>query len=261
MAKIKRKKRQDNNKQNKNSNNTEVIKISPEEKKYNKNEKAIADFNFHFKKFNWIFYTGFAFAIIAVLLTFLPFAEVYNSDIGGAEVSVNGYNFFLAFFTRDFSSSSTGWYGDMAVPFYFYAKGKTVALSTLSFLAISSALAVLVLSILVCWKIKVKKGLFLTITGGFAGFSGLIYFISFITGLAMSGDKILSTYCNNNKACSIKSYAIFSALFLIAIAVGYIYLGIKNLAIDKFRKENAALKIKIKNAQTNISEETLKEQL
>ncbi len=256
MAKNKSKKRQDNNKQNKISNNTEAIKISPEEKKYNKNEKTIANFNFRFKKFNWIFYTGFAFAIIAVLLIFLPFAEVYNSDISGAEVSVSGYNFFLAFFTRNFSSFSTGWYGDMAVPFYCYAKGKTVALSTLSFFAIGSALATLILSTLICWKIKVKKGLFLTITGGLAGFSGLICFISFITGLAMSSDEILSTYCNNNPACSIKSFAILPALFLITIAVGYIYLGIKNLAIDKLRKENTILKAKIKN-QKQISKEQL----
>lgn len=155
-----------------------------------------------------------ALCALALLLFFVNFAEVYNTD-AGVEVKVSGWSFFLAGITGNYSSSDSV-YGDLAVPFYYYAKLWCKGIGVLAVIAVFLTLVLIVLEVI----IVVTKKHSLTYAAVFFGFIDTVLLLAiFIVALYMKEAKILSVYCSGNPACSIRSYAVLPLLAVLAYTV------------------------------------------
>lgn len=156
-----------------------------------------------------------ALAAAALLCYFLSWAHIYNTDIAGSEVSVNGWACVASFVTGHYDSPG-GIYGDMAVPFYYYAAAycERLALYTLlSLIAVVAALAVQAVA-------TVQKRYPLHLAAAVLGaVSAALLALCFATALSMSGSDILPIYCGGNPACSIRSFAILPAALMLGLAV------------------------------------------
>ena len=153
--------------------------------------------------------------LLALVLMAASWAEVYNTDINGPEVKVSGFSFALAGITRNFSSASKA-YGDMAVPFYYYAETYTVKLAT------EALIAGILLLVGIGTQILARlKGAALNVPAAVVSLlAAVMILVCLFTARAMNGSDILPYYCNSNPACSIRSYAIFPAIFAF-IAAGF----------------------------------------
>lgn len=159
---------------------------------------------------------------IAVLCFFFDFAQVYNSN-SGVEVNVSGFSFLIAALTGNFESASTI-YGDIAVPFYYYAEDLSLILGAFSLMAMIVALALIALQI---WAI-VKPHKRLNILSIIVSIALVILlFACFAVGIAMNESKIISVYCSGNTACSIRSYAVIAAVVAVIIVVAEIYNAVR----------------------------------
>lgn len=147
-------------------------------------------------------------AIIACLFV-LDWANIYNTTIAGKEVSVSGFNCLWACLTGNYSSADAA-YGDMAVPFYYYAKGYCENLGVLTLIAaillILSAISQIVASF-------TKKPIVNVVSLALNLLLAVVLIVCFIVALRMNDSQILPKYCSGNPACSIKSYVVIPAVF------------------------------------------------
>ena len=147
--------------------------------------------------------------LLTIVMMLASWAEVYNTDINGPEVKVKGFSFLLAAITGNYTSASS-LYGDIAVPFYYYAGSYTVKLAVLTlvtFILTIATMAVELVSFL-------KKNAALNCAAAVLGLATtLLLFVSFAVARSMNGSDILPVYCSSNPACSVRSYLIFPAIF------------------------------------------------
>ena len=146
-------------------------------------------------------------ALILLLLFFMDWAYVYNSD-SGTEVSVTGFNCLVSGISGNYEGTESS-IGDMAMPFYYYAKAESVTLSSITVATFFVLLAMIAAFALASIKNKeyfIIAGLVLGVA-----LTGLL-FVSYSVALSMKGAKILSGYCEGNVKCSIRSEAILPAL-------------------------------------------------
>ncbi len=162
-------------------------------------------------------------ALVAVLCFFFDFAQVYNSN-SGVEVNVSGFSFAIAALTGKFDSASVI-YGDISVPFYYYAEDMSVILGALALMALIATVAVIALQ---AWAIiKPHKRLhILSIIVSVA--LAVLLIACFVVGLAMNDSNIISVYCSGNTACSIRSYAIVAAVVAVILAAAEICIAVKH---------------------------------
>lgn len=165
---------------------------------------------------------------VALLLMFTAFAEVYNTDINGPEVKVSGFSFAVAGVTRDFSSASSV-YGDMAVPFYYYAESYTVNLATAALVACIALIAAIVMQVLA----RVKGAQLNIAAAAVSILAAVLFFVCLGIANSMTGSDILPYYCSSNPACSIRSYAVFPAVLSLAAAGFNIFAFVKYLQAKK----------------------------
>ena len=165
---------------------------------------------------------------VALLLMFTAFAEVYNTDINGPEVKVSGFSFAVAGVTRDFSSVSSV-YGDMAVPFYYYAESYTVNLATAALVACIALIAAIVMQILA----RVKGAQLNIAAAAVSILAAVLFFVCLGIANSMTGSDILPYYCSSNPACSIRSYAVFPAILALLTAGFNIFAFVKYLQAKK----------------------------
>ena len=146
-----------------------------------------------------------------LLCFFFNFAEVYNTAVG-TEVKVSGWSFFSAAISGNFSSTGAS-YGDIAVPFYYYAKSYTTIVGTLSVVCVF----LLILTLLVNIAVLATRSHSLTFLSLILSIlSAILLLASYIVALLMKNAQILTIYCSNNPACSIRSYAIIPCLLAVA---------------------------------------------
>ena len=170
----------------------------------------------------------FLLSILLLALFFCDLSYIHNTDVG-REVSVSVWSYSLATVSGSFSSPAAV-FGDIAVPFYYYAETGTVLTGILSLVLVIAALALAVLSAVVFLR---RKYDLLPLLLFAAGVTVLLLVGSLISSLALNSSQILPVYCSGNPACSIRSDAYFPLLAAIAMLTVAIVAAVKyHLAHD-----------------------------
>ena len=159
----------------------------------------------------------FLLSILLLALFFCDLSYIHNTDVG-REVSVSVWSYALATVSGSFSSPAAV-FGDIAVPFYYYAETGTVLTGILSLVLVIAALALAVLSAVVFLRRKYDLLPFLLFA---AGVTVLLLVGSLTSSLALNSSQILPVYCSGNPACSIRSDAYFpliAALAVLSVAI------------------------------------------
>ena len=164
----------------------------------------------------------FLLSILLLALFFCDLSYIHNTDVG-REVSVSVWSYALATVSGSFSSPAAV-FGDIAVPFYYYAETGTVLTGILSLVLVIAALALAVLSAVVFLK---RKYDLLPLLLFAAGVTVLLLVGSLISSLALNSSQILPVYCSGNPACSIRSDAYFPLLAAIAVLTVAIVAAVK----------------------------------
>ena len=167
------------------------------------------------RKFQFI---NITLSIASLFLMFVSFGYIHNTNMnngaGGTEVSFNGFNLLFAAFSNGYKNPS---FGDLAIPFNYYAESWVKALGILIFFPFFAILINIGLNTYGLIKNKQSIALYSIILNAIIfGFFLAIFIIS----LSMKNSNILPIYCSNNKACSIKSLAILPSIAgLIALPI------------------------------------------
>lgn len=164
----------------------------------------------------------FLLSILLLALFFCDLSYIHNTDVG-REVSVSVWSYALATVSGSFSSPAAV-FGDIAVPFYYYAETGTVLTGILSLVLVIAALALAVLSAVVFLR---RKYDLLPLLLFAAGVTVLLLVGSLISSLALNSSQILPVYCGGNPACSIRSDAYFPLLAAIAMLTVAIVAAVK----------------------------------
>ena len=164
----------------------------------------------------------FLLSILLLALFFCDLSYIHNTDVG-REVSVSVWSYSLATVSGSFSSPAAV-FGDIAVPFYYYAETGTVLTGILSLVLVIAALALAVLSAVVFLR---RKYDLLPLLLFAAGVTVLLLVGSLISSLALNSSQILPVYCSGNPACSIRSDAYFPLLAAIAMLTVAIVAAVK----------------------------------
>ena len=169
-------------------------------------------------------YRGLIPILLGLMLIFFFFGwcYVYNKDYG-VEVNCSGWNFICMSFCWKFSSSKKV-FGDMAVPFYYYAKYYTIVLTIMTTIIFYLTIILLALA---CINLKKSNRTITTIFMIISIIYSVALLAAFITALTMNGSRILPKYCNNNPKCSVDSLIIFPFLLSLAIMIVNILLRSK----------------------------------
>ena len=153
---------------------------------------------------------------------FFGWCYVYNTDYG-VEVNCSGWNFICMSFCWNFKSTNKV-FGDMAVPFYYYAKYYVIVLEIMTTVIFYLTLALVALAILNLKKVSRKvTSIFMVVSIAYS----VVLLAAFVTALTMNGSRILPKYCSGNPACSIQSLIIFPFLLSVAIMIINIYMHTK----------------------------------
>lgn len=170
------------------------------------------------KKLNLYTYLGIGLIAVIVLTFFVKWAGIYNTDIKDYEVSFSGFNALFAAFSGNYSSADKT-YGDIAVPFYYYAAKYCKTLGALTIVSAITLLPALASQIL---TLAIKKQFLNVVSAALLVIEAIVLIATFATALSMSGSDILPIYCSGNPACSIKSYAIVPAIAALGAAVPHV---------------------------------------
>lgn len=155
-----------------------------------------------------------AISVLILLLFLVNFAEVFNTDYG-AEVKISGFNTFFAAITGQYTSEQAI-FGNMAVPFNYYAESYVHTLGILTFIAMVLTIANLAVQIV---AVSIKKSALNVAACVIGAVQTAVLIACFIVALSMKDAKILSVYCSGNPKCSIRSFAIIPAIFALIGAV------------------------------------------
>lgn len=164
---------------------------------------------------------------LGVLLLFFFFGWCYiRNTKEGVEVGMNGWNFICLSFTWKFSSANKAMFGDVAVPFYYYAQAFIVILTIMAMIIFYVTIALVVLAIFNLAKRSVKITTTMIVL---SIVNSVTLLASFVTALAMNASDILPIFCSGNPACSIRSLIILPFLVSALVLVLNIFLRKKLL--------------------------------
>ena len=173
-----------------------------------------------------------AVSLLVVLAFFLSWAYVHNTDVG-IEVKVSGFNTFIAAITGRYSSAD-GSVGDMAMPFYYYAKTYCERLGVCTVVALFAVSAQFIVSVINAALSLFRKKRFLNYPLAVLSVaSAVIFILCFITALSMKNADILSVYCGGNVKCSIRSLAIIPATLSLSVTALCLIQTVKTEKIKK----------------------------
>ena len=157
-----------------------------------------------------------AISLLIVLALFLNWAFVHNTDVG-VEVKISGFNTFIAAITGRYSQAES-YFGDMAMPFYYYAKTYCETLGVYTVIAVFVTLSQFIFSIVNLWLSFIcKKRFFNYPIAVLSVFNAVMFILCFITALSMKNAEILSVYCGGNVKCSIRSLAVIPAILSFSV--------------------------------------------
>ena len=116
-------------------------------------------------------------------------------------------------------------FGDMAVPFYYYAQYHVIILEIMTTVIFYLTIVLIALAAFNLKKANRKiTSVFMVVSIIYSAF----LLAAFITALTMNGSQILPKFCSNNPKCSVDSLIIFPFLLSIVILITNIVLK-KNL--------------------------------
>lgn len=163
--------------------------------------------------------------LLGLMLVFFFFGwcYVYNKDYG-VEVNCSGWNFICMSFCWNFKSTEKV-FGDIAIPFYYYAQYHVIILEIMTTVIFYLTIVLIALAAFNLKKANRKiTSVFMVVSIIYSAF----LLAAFITALTMNSSKILPKYCGGNPKCSVDSLIIFPFLLSIAIMITNIVLK-KNL--------------------------------
>lgn len=161
-------------------------------------------------------YRGLAVILLGLMFVFFFFGWCYIYNTGyGVEVGCNGWNFICMSFSWNFKSANRA-FGDMAVPFYWYAEYFVVILEILTTIVFYLTIVLLILA---CFNLKKPHRILVKISLILSIVYAVTFLGAFITALAMNGSDILPSYCSGNPKCSVQSLIIFPFLLSVLIIV------------------------------------------
>lgn len=161
---------------------------------------------------------GLLLSVLALLLFFVDWAQIFNTGIPGTEVSFSGFNVLIASVSGYTKTGKA--YGDVAIPFYYYAEKYIERLGALTWLALILLIAIVSLQII---ALATKKPVMNYITTVIGLLLFVVLTIAFVVALGMNDSQILPIYCSGNPACSIRSYAIIPAIAALLICINHAY--------------------------------------
>ena len=160
---------------------------------------------------------------LMLIFFFFGWCYVYNKDYG-VEVNCSGWNFICMSFCWNFKSTEKV-FGDMAVPFYYYAQYYVIVLEIITTVIFYLTLALIALA---AFNLKKPNRKITSVSMVVSIIYSVFLLAAFITALTMNGSKILPKYCGGNPKCSVDSLIIFPFLLSIVIMITNIILR-KNL--------------------------------
>ena len=158
---------------------------------------------------------GAASALVTAVLFFLNWGYIYNTDIAGNEVSFTGYNIISAAISGKFTEAADA-FGDIAVPFFYYAPEYVKALAVLSSLALAASILAVTANVI---SLAYKKPAIDLAAAILHVVCAALLAACFAVALSMKNSNILPVYCSGNPACSIGSLAIIPAITALCGAV------------------------------------------
>ena len=190
------------------------------EKKVSKQDMSLED------KKKVLAESGLIVGAILLLCYFFGFSYVWNTSYG-AEVSVNGWNYIISCFTWKFKETGA-LYGDMAIPFNYYAKYYVRVLAVATTATLPILLTFMILSIFNIKKYSKKLETAIMIV---LYVLAVAYLTCIVVALTMNGSKILPKYCNGNPQCSIDTLAFFPFFITLIYAIAH------SVLMYKFKEE------------------------
>ena len=158
--------------------------------------------------------SGIVVGAILLLCYFFGFSYVWNTSYG-SEVSVNGWNYIISCLTWKFKETGA-LYGDIAVPFNYYAK---YYVRVLAIVTTESFAVVLVYILLSALNIKKYSAKLEIVTMAVLYTLAISFLACIVVALTMNGSKILPKYCNSNPECSIATLAFFPFFITLITAI------------------------------------------
>ena len=149
---------------------------------------------------------------ILLLMMLTEWAAIYNTDIPGNEVKVSGFNCASSALSGSYKSFDQTKYGDIAV-FNYHAGAYVERLAVVSLVVLFVLIAHAVVAIF--GLITNKQGVFNILNILFAAAEAALFIACHAIGISIGDSGILTTYCNNNPACSVVSQAILPAVLAI----------------------------------------------
>lgn len=173
-------------------------------------EYLYAQFNKSRNKFLRFYMLAIGILAVIVICYFLNWVYVYNSDFG-IEVKASGFSFIAAAMSGKYFSADKI-YGDLAMPFYYYAESSCETLGAVTLTAfILNVLTIIVLVIAITTKLQGVS----FVSVALSLISSVMLIVAFIVALGMKNDRILSVYCGGNPKCTIGSSAVLPAVLAI----------------------------------------------
>lgn len=169
---------------------------------------------------------------VAIVCYLFNWVYIYNTA-SGIEVKVSGFSFLISAITGKYTDASKI-YGDIAVPFFYYAETycKQVGILTL-ITAIVHILALASCIILVA----TKKHMLSFVSSVLSLVCSVLLFVVFVCCLSMKNSEILPVYCSGNPNCFIRSLVIISAITVFCGAVLQIIALVKTLMLTFYYKK------------------------
>lgn len=166
--------------------------------------------------------------LVAIRFYFFNWVYIFNTTRGvGVEVGCNGFNFLIATLTGKFSSTSKV-YGDLAVPFYYYAAKYCKTLGVVTLISIVCLILSIGFSVAAYFTKKQELSIGSVVTSLGAV---VLLIVCFTVALSMKDSDILPVYCSGNPRCSIESLAILPAIVVCGMLAVQCVAAIKYLKV------------------------------
>ena len=165
---------------------------------------------------------------LVLIACLLPFVGIYNTDIQGTEIKVNGWNALFCGLTGSYTSPGA-LFGNMDIFNHFAPEaGHAIGLW-----GMISMLLLVVLFALTLAAIFSKQPVLCVCAFAVSllGFVALI--LAYRSGLSVGASNILVEYCQSNPACSVESYATIPAVLLLVTAVFHLIATIRFFQLKK----------------------------
>lgn len=171
---------------------------------------------------------GSAVHVVVLLLCFLPFVGIYNTDMPGIEIQVNGWNALFCGLTGNYTATGA-LYGNMDI-FNYYAANACHSLGIFGMIA----MLVLIVAFAVTLAAAIGKQPMLCLCAFVLDLAAVVLLIlAYRSGMAVAQSNIIEVYCQSNPACSVESYATLPAVLMLACVVLQGVAAVKALKLKK----------------------------